>query len=520
MLLLEVYLKNKEIIPKIFNGALCISFATLLVKIFGMLYKIPLSYFLGESGMGYFNTAYTIYSFFYIICATGAPKAIAILISEQGEEDKQKDIFNVSLRAYKVIGSLGTIITIIFAYPLLNLLGNVNALLSLLTISPSIFILCLSGVYKGYLHGRVNFFPMAISMIIEAFGKLLFGLAFSYILYVKSASPQVISAGAALGISIGCLVSFLYLKICIKNRNSREISKQSRLLNRKEICLKIAKIALPIAFSSSLASLCGVFEIGILMNCLTKQGLSEIEANSVWGNYSTLALPMINFISAMLLPISTVYLPRLVRIDNTNTEKFEREANNAIYTSVIFALPFSMCFLIYPFMLLDVLFSSNSSILGSELLTMLSPAVLFLSLLTVLNTVLEAKGHIRSSFISMLSTSLIRIVLLLFFLKGTKLGIYAAPLVLSLSYLFGCTISAYFCEKKQIKLKFGLFILKQLLVSAICFIVPYILVFSIGKISLLNVIICLIISFAFYFAFSFLNYKIDPIHQIEQKTFN
>ena len=45
---------------QILTGALSLSVAAILVKIMGVIYKVPLSYILGDEGMGYFNSAYAL----------------------------------------------------------------------------------------------------------------------------------------------------------------------------------------------------------------------------------------------------------------------------------------------------------------------------------------------------------------------------------------------------------------------------------------------------------------------------
>ena len=66
----------------IISGALTMTIATLLVKLLGLGYKIPLSYILSNEGLGYFNSAYTVYSFFYLISVAGVPKAVTIILSD------------------------------------------------------------------------------------------------------------------------------------------------------------------------------------------------------------------------------------------------------------------------------------------------------------------------------------------------------------------------------------------------------------------------------------------------------
>ena len=49
-----------------FSGVLVLTVSNLLVKALGMLFKIPMNYIVGDTGMGYYNAAYTIYTFFYM----------------------------------------------------------------------------------------------------------------------------------------------------------------------------------------------------------------------------------------------------------------------------------------------------------------------------------------------------------------------------------------------------------------------------------------------------------------------
>ena len=65
-------MKKKNLI---FESALSLTISALIVKILGVVYKVPLSYMLDDRGMGYFNTAYGIYSMFYILSSSGIPKA-------------------------------------------------------------------------------------------------------------------------------------------------------------------------------------------------------------------------------------------------------------------------------------------------------------------------------------------------------------------------------------------------------------------------------------------------------------
>lgn len=55
------------------NGALVLSVSTLLVKIIGVIYKIPISNMMGAVGRGYFDSAYNLYIPIYTISMAGLP---------------------------------------------------------------------------------------------------------------------------------------------------------------------------------------------------------------------------------------------------------------------------------------------------------------------------------------------------------------------------------------------------------------------------------------------------------------
>ena len=49
------------------SGVLVLSLSAVIVKIIGLVYKIPMLKLLGSEGMGYFNSAYEIYTLFCIV---------------------------------------------------------------------------------------------------------------------------------------------------------------------------------------------------------------------------------------------------------------------------------------------------------------------------------------------------------------------------------------------------------------------------------------------------------------------
>ena len=171
-----MYDKNTK---KLLSGAAWLGLSAILLKIIGLVYKIPMSYLLGDEGMGYFNSAYTVYTFFYIIGSAGIPKAVSILCAKVNESEA-KSVFILIYRVYLLLGAILSVTLLISANFIADSIGNSNSFYSIFAISPTVFFVCASGVLRGYLNGKTKFIPVATSEIISAFSKLFIGLFFAF----------------------------------------------------------------------------------------------------------------------------------------------------------------------------------------------------------------------------------------------------------------------------------------------------------------------------------------------------
>ena len=91
------------------KGAMLLTVSTLLVKIIGAAYRIPITNIIGGEGIGYYSAAYNIYAPVYALCTAGMPIAIARTVSLAAQQGRFKDVkrmLNVCLGCFSLLGLL------------------------------------------------------------------------------------------------------------------------------------------------------------------------------------------------------------------------------------------------------------------------------------------------------------------------------------------------------------------------------------------------------------------------------
>ncbi len=428
----------------LYKDAFILTVSTLLTKIIGVFFKIPLSYILGDEGLGYFNTAYSIYVFFYALCTAGVPKAITLIITKQSEgQNRNIAITKSSIKLFAIIGFILSAVMISVSPIISRIVKNERVIVPLLFIIPSLVFVSVSGVIRGYLATVNKLSSIAVSQLIEVVFKLVLGLALSVYALKLSLPLYYISGFAILGVSVGSVASciYLYLKIPKINQGSRYVLSQKE---RKNITRDILKIAVPISVSASVINLTSLIDIGLIMRGLQRAGYTTTEATAMYGNYSTLVVPMLNLVISLITPFTVAALPRLSRLYMRNKrEEYAKQMNTLIRSIMFFVTHTIFLLFLYSNEILDILFPSASSLIASPLLSCLAPAFLLLTLMTILNTAIEATGDVKTPLISLILVTVVKLFVSSLLISRSGLGMMGIPLGNIVAYFIGLTISVF-----------------------------------------------------------------------------
>lgn len=298
----------------VLNGAMMLMFAVLLVKVIGLLFKIPLTDMIGAAGRGYFNSAYEIYTPIFAISMAGLPVAVSRMVAENialGNYREPRMIRKVSQRLFIIVGITGTLILLAAAYPYARYVANIRSLPAVLCVAPSIFFCCYMSTYRGYYEGLRNMTPTAISQVVEALGKLFVGLFLAKIVTQTGMSQyengmlasgnisatvfgnevtslaeanSVITpwaaAGAVMGVTIGSVAAAVFLSIYYKVKGDGIT--RTQLVNSEKsspsdvLAKEMVRIAVPMVISALILNITNLVDTVTIQSRLT----SAIETDS------------------------------------------------------------------------------------------------------------------------------------------------------------------------------------------------------------------------------------------------
>lgn len=256
-----------------------------ITKIVGALFKIPLANLLGGTGMGYFSTAYGLYSPIFALTAAGIPTVIMRTTARCAAVDNRTHALAVrkyALIMFSAVGALGSAAVVVFAKPFAEHIAcSPKSSAAIVCIAPAVAFCCAASVLRGYREGLLDVVPSAAASIAEAVSRAVFGLGLSYavIFYAKNeflngrtvfgadcataeeayaAALPYAAAGAILAVSISELFGLITLIINERRTKNREPLPPRCTYCCRRICFGLIKDIIPLA-ASALAVNCVSF---------------------------------------------------------------------------------------------------------------------------------------------------------------------------------------------------------------------------------------------------------------------
>jgi stage V sporulation protein B len=377
-------------------------------KIVGAVFKIPLTNILGGIGMGYYSTAYSLYTPVFAMTAAAVPtviiKAVADNIALRRFANAQK-VLRTAVVIFGATGLIGTAAILALARPFSDTVAqSPQSVWGIIAIAPSVFLCCISSVYKGYYEGCCNMMPSAVSQVAESVCRAVTGLSVSHLVIEygmkcyaggkrvfgviagsESEAVDIIMPYAAAGAVLAVTVSELCALVCLLVRKKVckriiDTSAGDTSTDRVAVIAKrLIKSCIPVSAAAIVVNLSSFIDLITIPRCLNfalssdpgyftasfsdiikAQGGAVRLANFMYGSYTGLSWTMFMLIPSFTAMFGRSALPQIAGAWTLgNRKEFESKVTVVLRSNFVIGFPLYLGLSAMSRQILEFLFSGR-----------------------------------------------------------------------------------------------------------------------------------------------------------------
>lgn len=436
--------------------------ASMISRIIGLIYRVPLTAIIGDTGNSYYSCAYEIYSMLLLISSYSLPMAVSKLVSAHVAKGDFKNAFRVFKGAFLFALCSGTLAMLAVFYgarAITHVMKTPLSIFALQVLAPTLAVMAVLGVLRGFFQGLGTMMPSAISQILEQIANAVVSVWAAYMLasYGRKVSAVIGgkgdyaaaygAAGGTLGTATGALVALLFSILVfsayiptIRRRIRRNRTKRTESYGT--ILGILILTIVPVLLSTTIYNISSVIDQGIYKNVTLSQGLPNATMDSYWGifagKYKVLTNVPISIASAMAASsvpsLAAAYAKRDARL-------VRRRINSSIRFIMVIAFPCAVGIGVLASPIMQLLFGDSGEMIAN-MLRLGAISVVFYSLSTLSNGLLQGVNRMRAPVRNALVALALHFVVLLACLYGLKLNIYSVVIANTFFAFCMCILNA------------------------------------------------------------------------------
>lgn len=441
--------------------------AGILSRVIGLLYRSPLFQIIGDEGNGYYGTAYAIYSMILMIATYSIPTAVSKIISGKlalGEYRNARRVFKCAFIYVVSAGLVAGILTFAFAPVLVK--EQPNAILSLQILAPTIFLSGFLAIYRGYLQAYKTMIPTSISQIIEQIANAVVSVLAAYLMsrpfaLGTSEHAKYGAAGSAMGTGAGVLCGIIYILIAYAGRRKEimetvETDVSSNVESYGKLFRQIVMIVTPIIIAAFVYNITTTVDMKIFYNVLNSKNVDRVESANLYGIFSGQYMVLINLPVSIASAVGTTLIPNI----SGAFTKGDKEETNHVYNqsmsiTMMVTIPCAVGIGVLSEPIITLLFRGADPLVFKAL-TAGCISVVFYSLSTLTNSILQGIGKVMEPVKNATLALLIHLVFLAAILKFTDAKLFGLVAATILYSLLACifnhiSVSKYMSTKLDVK---------------------------------------------------------------------
>lgn len=499
--------------------------ASIISRIIGLVYRLPMTNIIGDTGNNYYSCAFEIYNIMLIISSYSLPLAVSKLVSARIAKGQRRHAYEIlkGALAFAVLTGMAASLIIYFGAELFtSLLQTPLSVFALKILAPVLVIVAVLGVLRGFFQGMGTMMPTAISQVIEQIVNAVVSVWAAYVLFEYGKNVGAVlgdpesyaaaygAAGGTLGTNIGAIsglvfmlfVFYAYMKV-FKKKLKRE---RGVKLNSFTYTMKILIVTIiPVLLSTTIYNISGIIDQALFKNIATLQGSTTHEIDVWWGVFSGKYKVLINVPISISSALAASSVPTLTAAFAAENEKQVRTLINAAMRFVmVIAIPSCVGLAVLAKPIFMLLFPGTPETLdmASQIMAIGSIAVVFYSMSTLSNGLLQGinklNAPVKNAAIALVAHIILLVALMLFF----RLNIYAVVIANAFFAFMMCILNArdlqrYSGYKQEIQKTFLIPAIASAIMGAVAYGV-YQLFYTISKNNAIALCISILIAVIVY----------------------
>lgn len=423
-----------------------LAIASIVVRIIGIAYRIPMINIIGDEGMGYYGTAFNVYNIALLLSSYSLPLAVSKMVSVRLARKQYRNsvrILRAALVYATVVGALAAAVIWFGAdFFAREVFFMPYAAFALKTLAPTVWIMAYLGVFRGYYQGQGTMVPTALSQVFEQIVNAIVSVAAGSWLFNQAIKVEILkgesgsgysnswgAAGGTIGTGAGAFTALVFLLLLfaayqgtIRKKVRRD---RSGFLESYGTITKILFFTVvPVVVSSAIYNVNSVLDNGLLAYNFKSLGMEE-EFISQWGVYTGKYHLLINVPMAVSNALSSSLIPSVSRAVATGDRRMvKKKVAAAIRFSLLIAIPSAVGLTVLAGPVNNLLFSGDND-LAVQMTLYGSIAVVFYSVSTVTNAILQGIDRMRLPIVHALTALVLHLAAMEVMVLVFHMGIFS-----------------------------------------------------------------------------------------------
>lgn len=440
--------KKKNSTSFLVQGSI-LAIASLISRVIGLIYRIPLTAIIGDAGNNYYGTAFKIYNILLIISSYSLPLAVSKLVSANNSQGRKKNVYRI-LKCALVFGAVsGTIAALVLYFGAefitTTLMRTPLSIYAVKTLVPVLVIVAILGVMRGFFQGLGTMMPSAVSQILEQIANAIVSVWAAYVLFSMGTKAGELlgdpenygaaygAAGGTIGTGVGALVALLFTAFVMvvflhAYKKSMRKERRANVDSYSSIMHMLIITIIPVLLSSTIYNCNALIDEAVFKNISVFQGYAESQYGNWNGIYSGKYQVLINVPIAIASSIAASSVPSLTAAYASGKRgEAKKQIATATRFVMVIAFPCAVGMGVLASPIMQLLFGDASEI-TARILQVGAPAIVVFSLSTLTNGLLQGMNRMKEPIKNAIIALVLHLIVLVALMLVFDLNIFAVVL--------------------------------------------------------------------------------------------